>query len=46
MGDGLNDPKPSITTEENIVEVKISRERAVLDDKLPWKTKDNKYRSI
>ena len=46
MGDGLNDPKPSITTEENIVEVKISRERAITDDKLPWKTKDNKYRSI
>ena len=46
MGDGLNDPKPAITTEENIVEVKISRERAIVDDKVPWKVKDNKYRSI
>ena len=46
MGDGENDPLPTITTEENIVEVKISRERAVTQDEIPWLPKDNKYRSI
>jgi hypothetical protein len=45
-GDGINDPKPEITTKENVVEVKISRERAIADDEIPWKKKDNKYRSI
>ena len=46
MGDGENDPLPVITTEENIVEVKISRERAATEDEIPWLAKDNKYRGI
>jgi len=46
MGDGINDPKPEISTEENIVEVKLSRERTILDDRVPWKKKNNKYRPI
>ena len=46
MGDGLNDPKPNISTEENFVEIKISRERSLLDDEIPWKKKDKKYRAI
>ena len=46
MGDGENDPLPTITTEENIVEVKISRERAATEDEIPWLAKDNKYRGI
>lgn len=45
-GDGLNDPKPEITTKENVVEIRMSRERAVLEDEIPWKKKDNKYRPI
>ncbi len=46
MGDSENDPLPSITTKENIVEVRISRERAITEDEIPWLAKDNKYRSI
>ena len=45
-GDGLNDPKPEVTTKENVVEIRMSRERAVLEDEIPWKKKDNKYRPI
>jgi hypothetical protein len=43
-GDGPNDPKPKITKKENVVELRISRERVMVGDKIPWKTKDNKYR--
>ena len=43
-GEGINDPKPKITTKENLVELRISRERVIVGDKIPWKTKDNKYR--
>ena len=46
MGDGENDPLPTITTEENIVEVKISRERGITQDEIVHLPKDNKYRSI
>ena len=46
MGDGPNDPKPEFTTEENIVEVRISRERTITEDEIPWLKKNNKYRSI
>ncbi len=45
-GDGLNDPKPEVTTKENVVEIRMSRERAVLEDEVPWILKDNKYRPI
>ena len=43
-GDGTSDPKPKITTKENIVILKMSRERVVAGDEIPWKTKDKKYR--
>ena len=43
-GGGLNEPKPKITTKENLVELRISRERVIVGDTIPWKTKDNKYR--
>ena len=46
MGDGKNDPKPEMTTEENIVEVKMSREKAALEDEIPWLKKNKKYRSL
>ena len=43
-GAGPNDPLPKITKKENLVELRISRERVIVGDKIPWKTKDNKYR--
>lgn len=43
-GDGSNRDKPKITKRETVVEIKISRERVVLNDELPWKKKNNKYR--
>ena len=44
IGDGINREKPQITIQENIVEVKISRERVITGDKAPWKKKDKDYR--
>ena len=44
IGDKNNSPTPEIATRENIVEVKLSRERVMTDDEIPWKSKDNKYR--
>jgi hypothetical protein len=44
FGEGLNRDKPQITIRENIVEVKISRERVITGDKAPWKKKDKDYR--
>tara|TARA_R100000030_G_scaffold98089_1_gene87667 strand:+ start:178 stop:1023 length:846 start_codon:yes stop_codon:yes gene_type:complete len=43
-GEGLNRNKPKVTRRETVVEIKISRERVVLNDELPWKKKNNKYR--
>ena len=44
IGDGDNRDKPQITVRENVVEVKISRERVIVGDKAPWKKKDKDYR--
>lgn len=44
IGDGVNREKPQITVRENIVEVKISRERVIVGDKAPWKKKNKDYR--
>ena len=43
MGEGINREKPKITIRENVVKVRISRERVVVGDKLPWKKKNNDY---
>ena len=43
-GEGTNRDKPKVTKRETVVEIKISRERVVLGDELPWKKKNNKYR--
>ena len=43
-GEGVNRDKPKITKRETVVEIKISRERVILGDKIPWKKKNNKYR--
>ena len=44
-GEGaLNDERPKIIKKETIVELKLPRERVILEDELPWKKKNNKYR--
>ena len=43
-GEGVNRDKPKITKRETVVEIKISRERVISGDKIPWKKKNNKYR--
>ena len=45
-GAGVNDDVPKVVVKENFVEVKMSREKTILGDEVPWKKKDNKYRSI
>ncbi len=44
IGEGVNRDKPQITIRENAVEVKISRERVITGDKVPWKKKNKDYR--
>ena len=44
IGEGINRENPQISVRENIVEVKISRERVIVGDKAPWKKKDKDYR--
>ena len=44
-GDGsANQETPKVIKKETIVEVKIPRERVMLEDEIPWKKKNNKYR--
>lgn len=44
MGGDKNDPRPKIVKRENVVEVKLIRERVILGDKKPWLTDDSDYR--
>ena len=44
-GDGhSNEKQPKIIKKETIVEIKLPRERVMLDDEIPWLKKNNKYR--
>ena len=44
-GDGsANQETPKIIKKETIVEIKLPRERVMLEDEVPWKKKNNKYR--
>ena len=44
-GDGsANQETPKVIKKETIVEVKLPRERVMLEDEVPWKKKNNKYR--
>ena len=44
-GDGnANSETPKIIKKETIVEIKLPRERVILEDEVPWKKKNNKYR--
>jgi hypothetical protein len=44
IGDGPNREKPQITIKQNIVEVKISREKVIVGDEAPWKDEDKGFR--
>lgn len=45
MGEGINREKPKVVVRENYVEVKMSRERVMVGDQLPWRTVNKqKYR--
>jgi len=44
MGADKNDDKPKVIVQENTVEVKIPRERVVLEDEHPFKDDDGFYR--
>jgi len=44
IGDGPNNTRPKVTVRENKVEVRISRERVIMDDRRPWAKDDGKYR--
>jgi len=43
IGEGVNREKPQITIRQNAVEVKISREKVIVGDVVPWK-EDEDYR--
>lgn len=44
-GDGSsNQETPKVILKETIVEIKLPRERVILEDEIPWKKKNNKYR--
>lgn len=44
-GDGsMNQETPKVIKKETIVEIKLPRERVMLEDEIPWKKKNNKYR--
>ena len=44
VGEGSNREKPKVTIRETQVEVRISRERVIVGDKIPWKIKNKDYR--
>ena len=43
-GEGQNREKPQVIVRENFVEVKISREKVIIGDNIPWKPSPDKYR--
>jgi len=44
IGEGKNRQRPKVTIRENYVKIRVSRERVITGDKIPWKEKDNDYR--
>jgi len=44
IGEGKNRERPKVTIRENYVKIRVSRERVIVGDKIPWKEKDNDYR--
>jgi len=43
VGEGFNRPRPTLARRENQVKVRITGERTIVGDKIPWKKKDNDY---
>jgi hypothetical protein len=44
VGEGYNRSRPTLARRENQVKVRITNERTIAGDKIPWKKKDNDYR--
>tara|TARA_R110002096_G_scaffold42041_4_gene113378 strand:- start:114 stop:950 length:837 start_codon:yes stop_codon:yes gene_type:complete len=44
IGEGPNRERPKITIRETAVQIRISRERVIVGDKIPWKKKNDDYR--
>jgi hypothetical protein len=44
VGDGINNERPKVTIRENRVKLRLTRERVITGDEVPWKTKDKDYR--
>ena len=44
VGEGYNRSKPVLARRENQVKIRITSERALVGDKIPWKKKNNDYR--
>jgi len=44
IGEGKNRERPKVSIRENIVKIRVSRERVIAGDQIPWKEKDNDYR--
>ena len=41
-----NEERPKIIKRETIVEIKLPRERVMLEDEIPWLKKNNKYKEV
>jgi len=44
VGEGYSRPRPTLARRENQVKVRITNERTIVGDKIPWKKKSNDYR--
>jgi hypothetical protein len=44
VGEGFNRSKPDLARRENQVKVRITSERVIVGDKIPWKKKNNDYK--
>ena len=46
IGEGDSDDSPKVVIKENIVEVKLIRERSIIGDEKPWESDNKKYRDF
>ena len=46
LGDGENEEAPKIVKKQNVVEVKLVRERSIVGDKKPWESDDDSFREF
>ena len=45
IGEGANRERPKVTIRENIIKVRVTNERVIAGDEIPWKTEDKDYRN-